>query len=205
MVFFLVYLFTQTDWLIIIFYPSVRFKSINQLENRKLFFNVLFCWTTDDYFDFVYCYFLKRIIYLKNWIDFTQMSIHQKMLTVPEVFAEYYAYNTVGHIFKDCGAICMREHMCSVSHLKSNDMHRCLRGEHLLFRHDPHLSSLFTEISRQADMTVLKDSSIMIGCIIALILICIIFVGLLFLRFVSKWKIQKYLKHGELGINESFS
>lgn len=133
------------------------------------------------------------------------MSIHKKMLTEPEVFTEYYTYNTVGNVFKDCDAVCKREHMCTISHLKSSDMHRCLKGEHLIFQHDPLLSSLFAEILRQADMTFSLDSTILIACLIVLILICAIFVGLIYLRYESKQRTQKYLSDSEPRINCSFS
>jgi len=129
------------------------------------------------------------------------MSIHKRMLTAPEVFADYYTYNTVGHVFVDCDAVCTREHLCSVSHLKSSDMHRCLKGEHLLFRHDPELSSLFADISRRADVIAAKPSGLLIGCSIALILTCAIAIGLLYLRSASKRGIQKYLSRSERRIN----
>ena len=80
------------------------------------------------------------------------LQIYKDMLLDPAVFDRYYFHNTVGHVFKECDAACVRDHLCAMTHHLVGDMDNCQDGVHVLFRDDAHLSARFEQISRSAKL-----------------------------------------------------
>lgn len=80
-----------------------------------------------------------------------------------------YYHNTVGHVFEECDAVCVRDHICTISHLSVDDMDSCRRGEHVLFRNDPVMSSHFSQIYYRARL-VEQGSLILVSFLAAMIL-----------------------------------
>ena len=123
------------------------------------------------------------------------LSVYKQLLTNRSVFDEYYMLNTVGYLFEECNAVCIRAHLCTIAQLRVEDMQRCLGGEHRLLRHDEQLSSRFTTISRQANFitTVSFDGGMLFGSIAVAVLIIAMIVSVIFIRCMVKQKrIQNY-------------
>ena len=81
-----------------------------------------------------------------------------------------YYHNTVGHVFEECDPVCVRDHICTISHLSVDDMESCRRGDHVLFRNDPVMTSHFTGIHYRAQL-VEQGSLILVSFLAAIILL----------------------------------
>ncbi|XP_046441645.1 acid sphingomyelinase-like phosphodiesterase 3b [Daphnia pulex] len=110
---------------------------------------------------------------VKDLSPANMLSIYRDMLSDPKVFERYYFFNTVGHVFQDCDAACIRDHICTISHLMVNDMKSCLDGKHVLFRNDPTMTDHFLKIAQRAK--VAENGSLILTLFLsALALICIV-------------------------------
>lgn len=101
------------------------------------------------------------------------LSIYRDMLADPKVFERYYFFNTVGHVFEECNAACMRDHICTISHLIVDDMQSCQDGKHVLFRNDLIMTTHFLNIVQRAKVVEI-ESLILVSVLTALTLICIV-------------------------------
>ena len=109
------------------------------------------------------------------------LSIYKEMITDPAVFERYYFYNTVGHVFKECDAVCIRDHLCALSHVSTEDMNVCQAGHNVLFRNDPHLSDRFAQIARRAELSLRSPWPM----VVYLIVTCVAFVAICSLLLVK--------------------
>ena len=81
------------------------------------------------------------------------LSMYAEMLSDATVFERYYFFNTVGHVFKECDAVCVRDHLCVMSHLTTADMDACLAGRNVFFRYDAEMTARFAEIAQRAELS----------------------------------------------------
>lgn len=107
-----------------------------------------------------------------------------------------YFHNTVGHVFQECDAICVRDHICTISHLMVGDMQTCQDGEHVLFRNDPIMTSHFQNIAQRA--TFFQNKNLMLGSFLAALTLLCIVIGVTFIamRRRSSVRIPRGTYHG---------
>lgn len=110
------------------------------------------------------------------------LAIYREMMVDPTVFDRYYFHNTVGHVFQECDAVCVRDHICTISHLKAEDMTTCQQGKHVLFHNDPVMAPHFANINHRARL-VKNDSSILVSFLAVLTIVCGLAGFLIFVQY----------------------
>ena len=78
--------------------------------------------------------------------------------------------------------MCIRDHLCTISHLKSDDMTACQLGKHNLFHNDPIMAPHFANINHRARLAK-ENSNFLVYLLATMTIVCGLVGSFVFVKY----------------------